>query len=135
MQIHLTKNKNFVTDFLRNCLKKWFPLFFKWFFSTLKHFMKAWRRPRSSCLQMFFKIEVLKNFAKFTVKHLCWSLILVKLQAWRSSILNFYSAWNHQKTYGKKQEVFLKRSVPFLLADVNILIDFLVLEEQLKLEG
>ena len=25
--------------------------------------------------------DVLKNFAKFTEKHLCWSLILIKLQA------------------------------------------------------
>ena len=31
--------------------------------------------------QMFFKIGVLKNFANFTVKHLCWSLFLIKLQA------------------------------------------------------
>ena len=33
---------------------------------------------RSSCLQMFFKIRVLKNFANFTGKHLCWSLFLKK---------------------------------------------------------
>ena len=30
---------------------------------------------------MFFKIGVLKNFAMFTGKHLCWSLFLIKLQA------------------------------------------------------
>ena len=35
---------------------------------------------RSSCLQMFFKIVVLKKFPKFTGKHLCWSLSLMKLQ-------------------------------------------------------
>ena len=29
---------------------------------------------------MFFKIGVLKNFAIFTRKHLCWSLFLTKLQ-------------------------------------------------------
>ena len=29
---------------------------------------------RSSRLQMFFKIVVLKSFANFTGKHLCWSL-------------------------------------------------------------
>ena len=33
--------------------------------------------------QMFFKVGVLKNFANFTGKHLCWSLFLIKLQAWR----------------------------------------------------
>ena len=31
---------------------------------------------------MFFKIGLLKNFAIFTGKHLCWSL-LIKLQVWR----------------------------------------------------
>ena len=38
---------------------------------------------RCSCSQMFFKIGVLKNFAIFTWKHLCWSLFLTKLQTWR----------------------------------------------------
>ena len=33
---------------------------------------------------MFFKIGVLRNFAKFTRKHLCWSLLLMKLQACRT---------------------------------------------------
>ena len=28
----------------------------------------------------FPKKGILKNFAMFTVKHLCWSLILIKLQ-------------------------------------------------------
>ena len=32
-------------------------------------------------LQMFLKIDVLKNFASFTGKHLCWHLFLIKLQA------------------------------------------------------
>ena len=33
---------------------------------------------------MFFKIGgALKNFANFTGKHLCWSLFLIKLQAFR----------------------------------------------------
>ena len=31
--------------------------------------------------EMFFKIGVLTNFAIFTGKHLCWSLLLIKLQA------------------------------------------------------
>ena len=35
---------------------------------------------RSSGPQMFFKLGVLKNFANFTGKHLCWSLFLIKLQ-------------------------------------------------------
>ena len=38
------------------------------------------RKCRSSCLQIFTKLSVLKNFAIFTGKHLCWSLFLRKLQ-------------------------------------------------------
>ena len=33
---------------------------------------------RSSRSQIFFKIDVLKNFASFTGKYLCWSLFLNK---------------------------------------------------------
>ena len=36
---------------------------------------------RSSHLQMFFKISVLKNFAIFTGTKLCWSLYLITLIA------------------------------------------------------
>ena len=42
---------------------------------------------KSSRSQMFFKIGVLKNFAIFAGKHLCWSYFLIKLQAWRFAIL------------------------------------------------
>ena len=35
---------------------------------------------RSSRSQMFLEIDVLKDFAIFTGKHLCWSLFLIKLQ-------------------------------------------------------
>ena len=36
---------------------------------------------RNSRSQMFFKIGVLENFAKFTGQHLCWSLFLETFQA------------------------------------------------------
>ena len=36
---------------------------------------------RSSPSQMFFKIDILKNFAILARKHLCWSFLLIKLQA------------------------------------------------------
>ena len=36
---------------------------------------------RSSRLQMFFKISVLKNFANFILKHLWWSFLLKKVAA------------------------------------------------------
>ena len=42
-------------------------------------------RCKSSRSQMFFKIGVLKIFVKFTGKHLCWRLFLVKLQFRRSA--------------------------------------------------
>ena len=32
---------------------------------------------------MFFKIGIIKHFAMFTWKHLCWSPFLIKLQAFR----------------------------------------------------
>ena len=38
---------------------------------------------KNSRWQMFFKIDVLKNFAILMGKHLYWSLFLIKLQAWR----------------------------------------------------
>ena len=45
-------------------------------------------RGRSSRLQMIFKIDVLKDFAIFTGKHLCWSLFLIMFQALRSATLS-----------------------------------------------
>ena len=38
---------------------------------------------RSSCLQIFLKIGILKSFTNFTGKHLCWSFFLKNLQAER----------------------------------------------------
>ena len=42
---------------------------------------------RSSCSQIFFKIYVLKTLANFIGKHLCWSLLLLKLQTLRTATL------------------------------------------------
>ena len=42
---------------------------------------------RSSLSQMFSKISALKNFANVIGKHQCWSIFLIKLQAWRSATL------------------------------------------------
>ena len=36
---------------------------------------------------MFFEIGVLRNFAIFTEKHLCWSLFLIKLLAFQATLL------------------------------------------------
>ena len=42
---------------------------------------------RGSHQKVFYKKGVLKNFVNFTGKHLCWSLFLINLQAWRSGTL------------------------------------------------
>ena len=38
---------------------------------------------------MFLKLNVLRNFANFTRKHLCWSLFLIKLQVKLLKTLSF----------------------------------------------
>ena len=48
---------------------------------------------RSSRSQMFFKIDVSKNFANFKGKHLRRSLFLIKLQALRP--MNCFSVFGH----------------------------------------
>ena len=64
--------------FPANALRNIFENIFKWpdekFGPTLL---------KSSSSQIFFKIYILKNFATFTEKHLCWNLFLIKLQTWR----------------------------------------------------
>ena len=45
---------------------------------------------RSSRSQMFFKIGVLKKLAMFKVKHLRWSLFLIKSPSGLQSHLHFY---------------------------------------------
>ena len=45
------------------------------------------RNCRSSCSQIFIKISVLKNFAIFTGKHLCWSPFSRKLQILKPACL------------------------------------------------
>ena len=47
-------------------------------------------KPRSSCSQMFLKIDVLKNFSVFTGKHMYLTLFLIKLQLRRLAALCIY---------------------------------------------
>ena len=57
----------------------------------------------SSPSQIFFKMGFLKNFANFTGKHLCWSLFLIKLQAWRRIKIQKMEDWNNvSKSCGGK---------------------------------
>ena len=63
-------------------------------------------------LQVFLKIGVLKNFAIFTGKYLCWSFLLIKLQAFRLVIRDFNTGvflWILQSFY--KQHFFIEHLV------------------------
>ena len=46
-----------------------------------------WVKIRSSHQRCSVKRGVLKNFANFTGKRMCWSLCLIKLQTWRPATL------------------------------------------------
>ena len=59
---------------LKFCKKVLIYLHFGWY-------EKVAATTRSSRSQVFIKICNPKNFAIFTRKHLCWSLFLIKLQA------------------------------------------------------
>ena len=48
-------------------------------FQASRLFGKSYGKDRSRRSQMFFKIIVLKCFATFTGKRLCWNLFLIKL--------------------------------------------------------
>ena len=59
---------------------------------------------RSSHQRRFAKNGVLKNFAKFTEKHLCWSLFLIKLHKlyWKETPTQMFSCEfcdNFKNTY------------------------------------
>ena len=45
--------------------------------------------------EVFYKKAVFKNFAILTGKHLYWSLILIKLQAWKQRKKGFQHRWFH----------------------------------------
>ena len=47
---------------------------------TLCYILKILGRAEAVVHRCFFKINVLKNFANFTGKNLCWCLFLVQLQ-------------------------------------------------------
>ena len=66
-----------------------FNFYFKKIFAAAKAslvFIK--NNCRTSRSRIFFKIGVLKNFAVFTEKQLCWILFLIELQAFRCFPVN-----------------------------------------------
>ena len=42
---------------------------------------KNYKQNSNESVQMFYKIVILKNFAKYTRKHLGWNLVLINLKA------------------------------------------------------
>ena len=48
--------------------------------------LKSRLKPQKQPLKLFCEKGVLRNFANFTGKHLCWSLFLIELQEVRSFI-------------------------------------------------
>ena len=48
-------------------------------------FLKNLAKPKKQSPEVFYDKVVLKIFLKFTGKHLCWSLNLIKLQAFSCS--------------------------------------------------
>ena len=56
----------------------------------------------------------LKNFARFTGRHLCWSLFLIKLQAWGPEVISgeYYDIWKntyfeeHLRTIASEEYIF-----------------------------
>ena len=67
----MSSGGNFFLKILRKIFRK----------AMSKNFVRTASEDVQGRSQMFFKIGVLKKFAKFTGKHLYWSLFLIKLQA------------------------------------------------------
>ena len=77
---------------------------------------------RSSHSQMFFKIIVLKNFAIFAEKLLCWSFFLIKFHVWRPTTLlkrdsttQMFSFEYYEIFKNFQQQLFLKNICKRLL--------------------
>ena len=63
-------------------IRRWCPIK-SWMKNIHRKKLASVSWTRSNRLQMFFKMDVLKIFANFTGKHLCWILFLIKLHALR----------------------------------------------------
>ena len=66
--------------------------------------------------KVFHKKVVLKNFAVFTGKHLCWSLFLIKWQAWRPFEENLWTAASGSAYIAAARELkLIKKSLPVIV--------------------
>ena len=57
----------------------------QWHNSSFSYGIKTF--PEAATRSVLSKKDALKNFANFTLKHLCWSLFWIKFQAWRPATL------------------------------------------------
>ena len=90
------EKKNLYTKAKKNLSKEKWKYFVDFTFKMIENYLVELRLVRHSIMvqkqfrgpsQMFLKIGVLKNFTNLTGKQLCWSLFLIKSQAWSPAIL------------------------------------------------
>ena len=88
--------KNLYMKAKKNLSKEKWKYFVDFTFKMFENYLVELRLVRHSIMvqkqfrgpsQMFLKIGVLKNFTNLTGKQLCWSLFLIKSQAWSPAIL------------------------------------------------
>ena len=87
-----------VLNFFVDVINEW-PLNQTIFCSLLLH---SYFYLKSNRLQMFYKIGVLRNFAKFTEKQLCWSLFFKKVAGLLSASSLLFSFCSLFCMLGKK---------------------------------
>ena len=75
-------------------------------------------------LEVFCKKGVLKNFAKFKGKHLCWSLFLNKVAAWPAALLKSDSGTSVCCEFCKKilEHLFFIEHLRLLVATCGVYI-------------
>ena len=94
----------------------------------MKNHLKTFKSSRS---KMFFKIGVLKNYAIFTGKHLCWNLFLINLQALRCrpegdskkrglNTVYFYKQLFYRTPPMAASEPYFLKAVKYLKSHANI---------------
>ena len=90
------EKKNLYMKAKKNLSKEEWKYFVDFTFKMFENYLVELRLVRHSIMvqkqfrgssQMFLKIGVLKNFTNLTEKQLCWSLCLIKSQAWRPAFL------------------------------------------------
>ena len=64
--------------------------------SFISNFQKTLMQPFACFMQnlILYKICVLKHFVNFTEKHLCWSLIFIKVAIWIAATLSKKRLWH-----------------------------------------